>query len=86
MIARASAFRLIQAHQLVATFVMLTRPNTALAEMEREEKRRAETILAAAAREFRKRGLRPQVRYIVPRDLAPVATATRVKRTGSTRT
>jgi hypothetical protein len=65
---------------------MLTRPNTALAEMEREEKRRAETILAAAAREFRKRGLRPQVRYIVPRDLAPVATATRVKRTGSTRT
>jgi nucleotide-binding universal stress UspA family protein len=50
-------------------------PNTALAEMEREEKRRAETILAAAAREFRKRGLRPQLRYIVPRDLAPAATA-----------
>jgi nucleotide-binding universal stress UspA family protein len=43
--------------------------------MAREEKRRAEAILAAAAREFRKRGLRPQVRYIVPRDLAPVATA-----------
>jgi TonB family protein len=33
-------------------------PNTALTEMEREEKRRAETILAVAAREFRKRGLR----------------------------
>ncbi len=41
-------------------------PNTALPEMVKEEKRRAEMILAAAAREFRKRGLRPQVRYIVP--------------------
>jgi nucleotide-binding universal stress UspA family protein len=50
-------------------------PNTALPEMVKEEKRRAEITLAAAAREFRKHGLRPQVRYIAPRDLAPVATA-----------
>ena len=50
-------------------------PNTALPEMVKEEKRRAELILAAAAREFRKHGLRPQVRYIAPTDLAPVATA-----------
>ncbi len=50
-------------------------PQTALAEMEKEEKRRAERILEAAAREFRKRGLRAQIRYIVPRDLAPVAKA-----------
>ncbi len=50
-------------------------PQTALAEMEKEEKRRAERILEAAAREFRKRGLQAQIRYIVPRDLAPVAKA-----------
>jgi nucleotide-binding universal stress UspA family protein len=43
--------------------------------MEGEERRRAKTLLEAAAREFRKRGLRTQVRYIVPRDLAPVARA-----------
>jgi nucleotide-binding universal stress UspA family protein len=50
-------------------------PLTALAEMEKEEKRRAGRVLQAAAVGFRKRGLRTQVRYIVPKDLAPAATA-----------
>jgi nucleotide-binding universal stress UspA family protein len=50
-------------------------PQSALVEMEREEKRRAERVLAAAAREFQKRRIRTRSRYIVPRDLAPVAIA-----------
>ena len=50
-------------------------PYSALAEMQKEERRVAERILASADREFRKRGLRSQVRYVVPKDLAPVATA-----------
>jgi nucleotide-binding universal stress UspA family protein len=50
-------------------------PQTALVEMEREEKRRAERLLASVAREFQKRRIRTRTRYIVPKDLAPVAVA-----------
>ncbi len=50
-------------------------PQTALDEMEKEEKRRAGRILASAAREFQKRRIRTRTRYIVPMDLAPVAIA-----------
>ncbi len=50
-------------------------PQSALVEMEREEKQHAERVLAAAVREFQKRRIRTRCRYIAPRDLAPVAIA-----------
>jgi nucleotide-binding universal stress UspA family protein len=47
-------------------------PLTALPEMEKEERRQAERILAAA-RKIAGRGLRLESRFVAPRDLAPVA-------------